>query len=111
MSWGKGFENPAVLAASVASLTTLCITLVTAGSAVWSAHIQTAAAKEKIALDTKRELLVEAFRAMPPGQKVLAFIQSGALNDDDCKIRTAMATLNFVSSPDCNSAPRTTPVN
>jgi hypothetical protein len=96
-SWKHRFEHPAVLAATVASVTTLCITLVTAGSALWTTHIQSTADTEKSIRDTRRLLLIESFRAKTPDDMLLAYIKSGALTDDDCKLRIAI--LNY--TPDC----------
>jgi hypothetical protein len=97
MSWKKRFENPAVMAASVASLTTLCITLVTAGSAIWTAHIQSQADIDKSIRETKRALLISAFAGSPTALRLNAYIEGGILSDDDCKLRKTL--LNF--SADC----------
>jgi hypothetical protein len=99
-TWKRRFESPVVLAASVASLTTLCITLVTAGSALWTAHIQSMTDIEKSRRETKRVLLIEAFRAYPPEKQLLSYIESGVLEDNDCKLHTAI-----LHSPDCKPKP------
>jgi hypothetical protein len=102
-TWKRRFENPTVIAASVASLTTLCITAVTAGSALWTAHIQSSAATENSIRETRRTLLIEAFKPVSPGTKLLAFIKSGVLTDDDCKLRIAI--LNYSSDCKPSSSP------
>jgi hypothetical protein len=101
MSWKKRFENPAVMAASVASLTTLCITLVTAGSAIWTAHIQSQTEIDKSIRETKRALIITAFAQGSIFQKLNAYIEAGILSDDDCKLRKTL--LNY--SADCKPPP------
>ena len=95
-TWKQRFESPVVLAAAVASLTTLCITLVTAGSALWTAHIQSVTDIEKSKRDTRRILLIEAFKQYLPEKQLLSYIESGVLEDNDCKLRTAILHV-----PDC----------
>jgi hypothetical protein len=91
MSSLKGkFENPAVLAATIASLTTLCITLVTAASALLTAHIQSQADIEKSVRENKRLLVVNAFQSSTYDVKLISFIDAGVLPDDDCKLRRAL---------------------
>jgi hypothetical protein len=109
VSWKERFENPTVIAASVASLTTLCITLVTALSAVITANInaQSAVATAKISAQSeidraasqqKLTYLANAFGAITdPDVKLRAFIAAGVFQDDDCKILKAV--LRY--SPDC----------
>jgi hypothetical protein len=101
MSWVKRFENPAVIAASVASLTTLSIALVTAGSAIWTAHIQSQADIDKSIRETKRQLLVSAFAEGSIAEKLNAFIEGGILSDSDCKLRKTL--LHY--SDDCKPPP------
>lgn len=98
-TWIQKFEHPAVLAATVASVTTLCITLVTAGSALWTAHIQSVTDIDKSTRDTKRELIVSAadVPALSTAEaKVAFYIKSGVLEDKDCKVQIAI-----LHSTDC----------
>ena len=105
VSWKERFENPTVIAASVASLTTLCITLVTALSAVITANInaQSAVATAKISAQSEidraasQQKLTYLANAFDPDVKLRAFIAAGVFQDDDCKIRKAV--LRY--SPDC----------
>jgi hypothetical protein len=109
----KRFENPAVLAASVASLTTFCIGVVTAGSAWWTAHVNSIAEVERTKIqakvdddksqrDTRRQLIISAFEKEPSAAKRLdAYIAAGVLDDPDCKLRIAL--LDY--SSDCKPRP------
>jgi hypothetical protein len=97
-TWKHRFENPTVLAASVAALTTLCITLVTALSGVLTAKIHADVERETAITGGKRAYLLGAVAAEPdPKRRLQYFIDSGALPDDDCKLR--IAVLNY--SADC----------
>jgi hypothetical protein len=91
MSWQTRFDNPTVLAASVASLTTLLITFVTAISGLITASIQASTDRSRDAMENKRELLAQAFQGTGGMEgKLQFFINSGALPDDDCKLRIAI---------------------
>jgi hypothetical protein len=96
MSWKSKFQSPTVIAASVASLTTLCITVVTAGSALLTVKIQENAAIQNAIRENRRTILIELFKMKPyeTGYNFDAFkyelknvIESGILTDDDCKLR------------------------
>jgi hypothetical protein len=98
-TWKHRFENPTVLAASVAALTTLCITLVTAVSGVLTAKIHADVERETAIAGEKRAYFVSAMAVEPdPKRRLQYFIDSGALPDGDCKLR--IAVLNY--SADCN---------
>jgi hypothetical protein len=93
MSWKSKFQSPTVIAASVASLTTLCITVVTAGSALLTTKIQENAAIQNAILENRRTILIELFKMKPyeTGYNFDAFkyelknvIAAGVLTDDDC---------------------------
>ena len=97
-SWKHRYENPAVLAASVASLVTLVIAAITAASAWWTSHVQADAEVEKARIeakrdneksirDTQRALIVAAFMGESSGYRLQAYIESGVLDDPDCKLR------------------------
>ena len=111
-SWKKRFENPAVLAASVASLTTFCIGAVTASSAWWTARVQSEAAVEKAKIEakadddksqreTKRALVISAVASGSPELKLQTYLNAGILDDQDCKLRILI--LHY--SPDCKPPP------
>jgi uncharacterized protein YjfI (DUF2170 family) len=110
MSWQAKFQSPTVIAASVASLTTLCITLVTAGSALITTKMQEQSALQIGMMENRRTILLELFKLQPyeSQQNINAFehelknmIEAGVITDDSCKLR--MGLLYY--SPDCKPPP------
>jgi hypothetical protein len=91
MSWQAKLQNPTVIAAMVAGITTFAVTLAGVISSTISAYYQGESAKSLAELDTKRLLIIEANRTNPNVEDRLRFfIASGLLHDDDCKLRTAI---------------------
>jgi hypothetical protein len=96
MPWKTKFQSPTVIAASVASFTTLCITLVTVASALITTKIQENSAIQIASMENRRTILLELFRMEPYKSventnnfkwELENMIKAGVITDDDCRLR------------------------
>lgn len=111
-TWKKRVENPVVLAAVVASLTTLFIGLITAGLATLTAYFQSNAEIEKARLQdqsaqrqAKNSLIVSAFAGQSSADRLVAYIASGVIDNSDCKLRKVLLHYNESCRPTADSRP------
>ena len=97
--WKTKFENPVVLSAAVASVTTLCIALVTACSGLLTASIQSRAETERAIRAERTALATSILDQIPRDSRLKAFIDLGMLPDDDCKMRQVLLSYTKECEP------------
>jgi hypothetical protein len=91
MSWQAKLQNPTVIAAVVAGITTLAVTIAGVISSSISAYYQGESEKTRAEMETRRDLIIEANKTnLNVEDRLRFFIASGLLNDDDCKLRKAI---------------------
>jgi hypothetical protein len=87
MTWQSKLQNPTVIAAIVAGITTLAVTLAGVITSTISAYYQAESEKERQQMETRRTVIVQSIStAGTVEDKLRLYIASGLLDDDDCKL-------------------------
>jgi hypothetical protein len=97
MRWRTMLENPTVIAALVAGITTLGVATAGVVQASVTAYFQRHSEKDRLASETRRVVLLETNkRNTTVEESIKFFIDSGLIEDEDCRLRKAI-----LQSQDC----------